>query len=554
MQNVQNLKVPRLAKNRHGVFYVRASALDGSGRRKVQQTSLHTKDPLKARILALHFCLNLTESEWMKKTGILADLVDLETRQLKQYPDGSFEYDPSKSEEIKEADRIRDLQATKQMKPVFSLPAIQDRQHFVYTEDEKNRIRESEAKQKEYLATLDPYRYTGGSITPTQGETLKEALNQHLAEEERQDLDHKTISDKRKVYADFLGFHGDIPLNDITKNFISSQNGWRSNEFDQPNSKNPEKKRGGVTLEKRHGYLSKFFVWANESGKYHHENPLKQKMVPKSQIKANTQSWEEFTDGDIAALFNANNYVAQMTEPDWYWLPLCALFSGARISEIAKAELSSFEIIGGIKCYRVINAKTIDSKRTIPIHSKLLELGFWDYAEYLKSEGEVFITPHRVHDPVGTPKKERTKKPQDSTGDKWGAYVDFCGIKNRLKSFHSFRSTAITDLHNANAPHSAIKRGLGHTTEGMKGVHGQYVRGIELENIQKAIELLEHPQVDFKKLRLEDPTFKAFFDKLKVSKNTAKGKAKAESKAKNEKAKAARNEINRDKRKKGVER
>ena len=32
-----NLKIPRLGENRHGVFYVRSSALDATGRRKVTQ-------------------------------------------------------------------------------------------------------------------------------------------------------------------------------------------------------------------------------------------------------------------------------------------------------------------------------------------------------------------------------------------------------------------------------------------------------------------------------------------------------------------------------------
>ena len=58
----QNIKVPRMGKNRHGVFFVRASKPDDSGRRKVYQLSLGTKDPKIANILALRFCLNLAEN------------------------------------------------------------------------------------------------------------------------------------------------------------------------------------------------------------------------------------------------------------------------------------------------------------------------------------------------------------------------------------------------------------------------------------------------------------------------------------------------------------
>ena len=56
-----NLKVPRLSKNRHGVFYVRSSVADDSKGRKVVQHSLGTKDPQQAKILALQFCLTLAQ-------------------------------------------------------------------------------------------------------------------------------------------------------------------------------------------------------------------------------------------------------------------------------------------------------------------------------------------------------------------------------------------------------------------------------------------------------------------------------------------------------------
>ena len=60
-----NLRVPRLGVNRYGVFYVRSSDVDESGRRRVTQRSLGTKNPLKAKLEALHFCLGLVKEELM---------------------------------------------------------------------------------------------------------------------------------------------------------------------------------------------------------------------------------------------------------------------------------------------------------------------------------------------------------------------------------------------------------------------------------------------------------------------------------------------------------
>ena len=52
----------------------------------------------------------------------------------------------------------------------------------------------------------------------------------------------------------------------------------------------------------------------------------------------------------------------------------------------------------------------------------------------------------------------------------------------------------------------------------MTGVHAGYVRGIELANLQTVVELLKHSQVNFKALKLADPTFSAFFAKQEVMK------------------------------------
>jgi uncharacterized protein YdcH (DUF465 family) len=83
----------------------------------------------------------------------------------------------------------------------------------------------------------------------------------------------------------------------------------------------------------------------------------------------------------------------------------------------------------------------------------------------------------------------------------------------------------------------------------MAGVNGKvYTRSIQLSNLKKAVELLEYPFVDFSKLRLPDPTFSAFYEKENtLDEKQAKRK---ETNDKHEAAKAAREERNRDKRKK----
>jgi integrase len=522
---VKNLKVPRLGKSRHGVFYVRAPVLEPStGKRRVIQKTLNTKDPALARLFALRFCLFLAEGNAVNTNkGLIGGLADSINPLKITTPTGeTVDFDPSNPAEaafaekfLKERTEWRQTMtlqdAMKAAPPLFSQPSI-------------------------------------SSPSIPDGMFLKDVFQQHLDEEAQRGYVAKTLSEKRALMRDFVGFFGNIPINQITKSEISSR--WRSVEQRRPNGKDATKKRGPVTLEKRRGYLSKFFTWAYEAGYYHHENPASQKMATKSEINEQRKSWAEFTSEDVGTLFKPD-YITEMDKPDFYWLPLMSLFSGARLGELARLELSTFEEVDGVKCYRILDAKTKDGKRTVPIHSQLIALGLWDYVEALKKKGEAYLLPHRPQDPVGTQKKDRTKDPEKAAGRKWGLWVEQCGIKDTAKVFHSFRSTAITDLHNADAGHAAIKRSVGHTGEGMTGAHSSYVRGIKLVTLQKAVELLNHPQVNFEALKLADPTFRTFFEELKVKAADPKAIQRAESQARHEKAKAEREERNRDKRKAG---
>ncbi len=535
------LKIPRLAKSRNGVFFVRVLWHDATGKRHIKQYSLKTKEPTLARVLALKFNFHIEAFERHMGTGKIHDLLGLNPLKVTTATGEVVDFDPSIPAEVAYADKLVQ-QAREQAN-------ITQAQRNEWTSKDLEKMRDSEAAFRQLEAQHDPYRYTAQTINPTSGAMLKESLEQHYREEDRRGHAAKTMLEKKAVFADFLGFFGDIPLHDITRERIGMKDGWRDTEYKRPNEKHPDKKRSGNTLEKRRGYLSKFFEWARDAGKYTRDNPMTQKMATKGEMKLQRTSWAEFTDGDIKALFCAN-YAKEMDKPDFYWLPLMALFSGARLGELARLELSTFEEIDGVKCYRIKDGKTIDSRRTVPIHSQLLALGLWDYAQALKGKGETFLIPHRPQDPPDTPKQDRTSSPEKMTGRQWGLWVQKCGITDPRKVFHSFRSTAITDLHNTEAKVAAIQRSVGHTTHEMAGVHGSsYVRGIALKNLQVAVEHLTHSQVDFQILKLQDPTFAAFFTNEETKKNAPQAIDRAQRLARHEAAIVAREERNRDKRK-----
>lgn len=433
------------------------------------QQSLGTKDSHIAKILALKFCLTLEQGMDMRDPRDLTTRYELDLATGKAKANGP-------------ADHAMMMEAAQMVLAV-------------------EKARAELAAHRPPQSTL----WNNGPSTaarvpapaPTAGTMLQEAFDRHLVEEIREGLVDQTIGEKRVLFREFVDCFGNAALNDITKTEITAR--WRKEEFARPNKKYKGQTVSGARLEKRRGYLHKFFEWAIEGGDYHHENPATQKMATKKAIKAATESFAEFSSDDLGKLFGSH-YALEMNKPDWYWLPLMSMFSGARLSEVADLSLENFDEIEGIKCFEIRQGKTPDSRRGVPIHSKLLELGLWEYVQALKNLSYTHLIPHR-------PNKIRGK----SVGLAWGKWVTRCGIKDKRKVFHSFRSTAITDLHNADAGHASIRETVGHSPVGVSGAHGGYIRGIQLAKRQATIEKLDFPTVDIEALKVPDPTFSAFF-------------------------------------------
>lgn len=595
-----NIKIPRLGKNRLGVFFVRSSHADPSGKHCINQLSLRTKDPGLAKLLGLKFCIHLAQGGSLSdfKLGLSTYIVDLENGRFEANGEDdhrraveaqqlalqmqekklesqrlAIQMAKIRAEEL-EAARLRQAQnspvgqevakiMSELLPGMFDLPATGSNPDFTQHAE----VSPSEADALLLVTQTNPAIQTsraGPTMFPKKQLfprttlvaarhelLLKDEMNRHLQEEARTTIKEQTISEKRAVFEDFLTCFGDdVPLNCITRDEVTHR--WRNEEYNRKNKKDVEqqvkldangkgehieiKKLSPGRIEKRRGYLIKFFTWAMAAGTYKHANPMTQKMYTKQQIEDSTEHFREFSREDIRTLFCEDYRMEMSEEPDWYWVPLISLYSGARLGEVCDMEATSFEIIDDIKVFLVRDGKNNASKRTVPIHSKLLQLGLWEYAQGLKARGCTSFLPQ---EPVGYKSK--------SVGRKWGQWVSECGIADDHKTFHSFRSTVITDMHNAGegqAGHVAIKRSVGHATPGSAGAHGGYVRGLLLKKLQSAIESVDHDGFDVAHLRLVDPAFNKLFDKHFALVSSQGYQARQKRKENHLKAKAAREAAN----------
>jgi integrase len=241
--------------------------------------------------------------------------------------------------------------------------------------------------------------------------------------------------------------------------------------------------------------LRSVFECARRRGRFQGDNPfdgMKAKVVG--------SSYQPFTVDELQKLFDAmpRDVAPKRHSPDSAlpWAALIALYSGARLEEIAQLTTADVreEAANGatVTVIDVHNGgqnklKNETSARLIPMHSALVHAGLLDYVKALKAG------------PLFPGLKRRTSK-----GGKVGARLGelfrkrlvALGLKREGLCFHSFRHTVAGRLDAAGVPQSDAARVLGHAVAGMS--YGTYSQGGPgLKRVAATVE-----QISYEGLRL----------------------------------------------------
>jgi len=233
--------------------------------------------------------------------------------------------------------------------------------------------------------------------------------------------------------------------------------------------------------------LSQLFRWAVTED-YLGKNPAESISQKTRGAKARPQDGrDQFNQDDLNEIFSAawfqlggakRNKAGELTSfrPYYYWLPLIGLHCGARLNEISQLylddiieyETDKFYIFVSDATPETVNTKkptkahdksikNPNSKRVIPIHPLLIELGLVDYVKALKSTGEERLFPELIYDEV---------KGYGKAAGRWfnehflGRQLNF--ERDGMKAFHSFRHTFVTSLINKATPEYVISGIVGH--------------------------------------------------------------------------------------------
>ena len=225
--------------------------------------------------------------------------------------------------------------------------------------------------------------------------------------------------------------------------------------------------------------------------------------------RSNRQPWEP---EELKALFASPIYLEGARPVGGkgeaaYWLPLLALFDGARLNELAPLCVDDVKLdaASGVRFITVIedadtgrSVKTESSVRAVPIHSELVRIGFLEFVDHVgQSEG----SSARLF-PMLTP------GPKGGFGEafsKWfGRYKRGLGIENPSSVFHSFRHGFKDALRAAGVNEDVNDALTGHS--GGNSVARSYgwkdmVRRFGFPILYSAVEKARYPGLDLSTLR-----------------------------------------------------
>ena len=462
------IRVPRLKTNRNGVYCLRVLWQDGQGKRREAQHSLGTKNATLARIMALQFNEAFERQKAMTEKPTQPNLDDLVNKYKLDIARGVMEAsDPS--------DHALMMEAIKAYREIHGvLPPIQAAM-------QAGRTPPLPDTQKRLVGRSKPF---------------SEVVKLYL-EEKKLDNNANTRKAKERTYTDFQALFSDVDINLLGKPELVQ---WKTNDI----------KRGlkAPSVNSRLGELNDLFKWAINNGHYtaHPDSPAEGLRIgKKSKLAAKHESYEPFNNDELKTIFGTG-YLKKFNKPDFYWLPLVALFTGARREEIAALEAKDVKAVDGVPCMFIQSGKTKDARRLVPLHPTLQALGFMDYAQQVQGMGEPFLFPYLVDSANGKGK---------NAGRHFSNWLEAIGITDSRKVFHSFRHTLITRLHALHANPAHVMQITGHAHE-TQGVHFQtYTHDVGLMALAETVGKPAYP-LDFDSLKLPDPTFKAFLNRWKI--------------------------------------
>ncbi|MGM4919556.1 DUF6538 domain-containing protein [Tardiphaga sp. 813_E8_N1_3] len=364
------------------------------------------------------------------------------------------------------------------------------------------------------------------SLNTVTGGTLKDAFS---GWEKERAKSAGTVHEYRRAVDMFIQLHGDLLVADIKKSHarefrealqlvpIASLRTGKLKAAPLPDLAEYGRKHPNAakvsprTVNKQLGAVQAIARWANNKGLVPDDaqwtDPFGALRLPEDRSERTS-----FETAELQLLFNTpvftqHKYPVGAHGDAGFWLPILALFSGARQAELGSLAVANVRVDAETSTpllYFVTDRargkrlKTETSERVVPVHPKVLALGFMDYVERRRrAEG-----PDAWLFPLVSPDKGKAGVPAFS---KWfGRYLRGAGVKDQAKVFHSFRHTVKDALRRGEADPEAREALVGHAQDSSVG--SGYGANAMLSRfgakvLAGAINRISYPGLDLSKVR-----------------------------------------------------
>lgn len=320
---------------------------------------------------------------------------------------------------------------------------------------------------------------------PAKGEGLRDYFDRYLKEAMPQ-LGQAGKKDKRAAARQFVECAGERPVTAYTKSDMTT-----FKRALQQAPKNVDKLFPGVPLPKaialnrEQGHpllrtasirnklstMSAFGEWleANVDGV---DAMSFKTTLPK---KTDSQRMHPYSDDEVRAILNAPAFTGCASEKnqlaqgdhrirDWrYWLVMIAAYSGARLNEIAQLRVVDIVREDGVLAFNFTDAgdgqslKTTTSRRLVPVHPTLLELGLIRFRDRAAAAGHDVL-----FDAIPVDIDGRRSSQAGKWFRKFLARHDIGKGENGLGAMHRWRHTVTRRLRESGFKDHEIARILGH--------------------------------------------------------------------------------------------
>lgn len=274
----------------------------------------------------------------------------------------------------------------------------------------------------------------------------------------------------------------------------------------------PEEPRiAAATINKQLGAVQSICIWAKENGFVPEEgqwvDPFSKLRLPEERSERTSFEMAELQLLFSAPVFTEHQFPLGAHGEAGFWLPVLALFTGARQAELGGLTAANVQTdveTGATLLYfeseraRGKRLKTEASERVVPAHPEVIRLGFLGYVEERrKADGaDAWLFPSV------SPDKGRAGVPAFS---QWfGRYLRAAGVTDKAKVFHSFRHTVKDALRRGRADHEAREALIGHAQAssvswgyGAKAMLARFTAPV----LSDAINRINYPGLDLSRVK-----------------------------------------------------